>query len=119
MQTCKTCGKKFDGDRRRRYCAVHRPNPQRAKLRVVGEDESPARVLTLDEAIETGDLLTILLAQRRDIAGRIPEERGPALAALHRQLLLVSRDIAALQVKESENVEFGTESADDFDAASF
>lgn len=75
------------------------------KLRPVAPDERPAeplKVLSLAEAAETGDYRTILVAQRRDIAAALPEERGPAKAALHRQLSLIAKEIAALDEKAKQ-----------------
>ncbi len=86
-------------------------------LRAVEPGEAPPRKLTLSEAIETGDYMSILVAQRAEIVDSIPDEKGPAKAALHRQLSLISKEIESLKVKESEDVEFGVEEADDFDAA--
>lgn len=86
-------------------------------LRAVAPDEVAPRKKTLAEAIDGGDYLEILIAQRRDIALSIPEERGPAKAALHRQLSLVSKEIEALRTKDGENAEFGFEESEDFDAA--
>lgn len=91
--------------------------PRKTALRAVGPDEAPPRKKTLSEAIDSGDYLEILVAQRRDIALSIPEERGPAKAALHRQLSLVSKEIESLRVKDAEDVEFGYDEAEDFDAA--
>lgn len=73
-------------------------------MRSVGDDErAPAKeILTLAEAVETGDLYKILLAQRREIATSLPLESGPAKAALHRQLSLVSKEIDAIEVKQRE-----------------
>ena len=67
-------------------------------LRAVSAEEpppAPAPVLTLAQAVETGDYLTILVAQRREIAESLPDERGPAKAALHRQLSIIAKEIEA------------------------
>lgn len=80
----------------------------RSHVRVVTPDDvpevpvEPARVLSLTEAIESGDYLEILRAQRRDIVFSLPEEKGPAKAALHRQLALISKEIQALEVKNAQ-----------------
>jgi len=66
-------------------------------LRVATPDDTPPRPKTLVEAIESGDYLEILRAQRREIAASLPEEKGPAKAALHRQLALISKEIAAIE----------------------
>lgn len=73
------------------------------KLRAVEADETPAPVLTLAQAIETNDHLTILIAQRRDIVASLPEEKGPAKAALHRQLSLISKEIEVLMLRDAED----------------
>jgi len=72
----------------------------RSHVRVVAPDEvaAPKKVLTLGEAIAGGDYLQILLAQRRDIADALPDEKGPAKAALHRQLSLISKEIETLEM---------------------
>lgn len=74
-------------------------------LRAVSAEEpppAPAPVLTLAQAVETGDYLTILVAQRREIAESLPDERGPAKAALHRQLSIIAKEIEALNVKSRQ-----------------
>ncbi|GAA1148503.1 hypothetical protein GCM10009651_36450 [Microbacterium natoriense] len=78
-------------------------------LRAVTPDEAPEppRIMTLAEAIESGDYLSILLAQRREIAADLPDEKGPAKAALHRQLSLLSKEIEGLQRGDEEGAEGG------------
>jgi hypothetical protein len=88
-------------------------------LRVVSEDEIavPPKVFSLAEAIENGDYLQILLAQRREIVASLPEEKGPAKAALHRQLSVISKEIEALQSRDSDEAEGGANVEDGkFDA---
>ena len=68
-----------------------------AHVRVVSANERrPAPVKSLSEAIESGDYRQILQAQRRDIVAALPDEKGPAKAALHRQLSLISKEIETL-----------------------
>ena len=77
-------------------------------LRAVGQDEAPSvppKILTLTEAIESGDYLEILRAQRRDIAGSLPDEKGPAKAALHRQLSIISKEIEGLEAQAQEEAD--------------
>ncbi|KUF05591.1 hypothetical protein [Leucobacter sp. G161] len=89
-------------------------------LRAVEVGEVPPPVLSLAEAVERGDYLQILLAQRRSIVTDLPDEKGPAKAALHRQLALLSKEIEALQAKDAEDTEGGADVEDqEFDAASF
>lgn len=85
-------------------------------LRAVAPDEKPAKALkpkTLAQAIAGGVYLEILEAQQREIATTVGEERGPAAAALHRQLALISREIeqlrAAAKEEAAENGEGATE----------
>lgn len=66
-------------------------------LRVVADDERAPKPLTIAEAVARGDYLEILKAQQREIAGSLPEEHGPAKAALHRQLSLVSKEIEQIE----------------------
>lgn len=88
-------------------------------LRALAPDETPVppKILSLTEAIELGDYLQILLAQRREMAEALPETKGPALAALHRQLSMTSKEIAALQSKDADESEGGADVEDgEFDA---
>ena len=74
---------------------------KRMPMRVVSPDEvmEPAqRPKTLSEAIDSGDYLGILLAQRREIVSCLPDEKGPAKAALHRQLSIISKEIQTLEI---------------------
>jgi len=93
----------------------------KAKLRAVAPDEKPAKPAkpkTLAEAIEGGDYLEILLAQRREIATSLPDEKGPAKAALHRQLSLISKEIEALTAAaEQEAAEDAEVPDEEFDAS--
>jgi hypothetical protein len=91
-----------------------------SKLRAVAPDEKPepVPVLSLSDAIESGDYLQILLAQRREIAESLPDEKGPAKAALHRQLSLISKEIEALMSRDADDAEGGANVEDgEFDAA--
>lgn len=87
------------------------------RLRAVKASEAPPIVvkpLTLEQAVETGDYLQILVAQRREIAQAIPEEKGPAKAALHRQLSLVAKEIEAMTDKaKQEAIENGDPAEDE------
>lgn len=82
-------------------------------LRAVAPGETapaPAVIPSLMDAITTGNPLTIALAQRRDIVSDLPTEKGPAKAALHRQLMLLSKEIEVLKLAERQAAE---EDADD------
>lgn len=90
---------------------------RKSPLRVVEPGEAPVPVLSLEEAIETGDHLTILLAQRREMVAALKDTKGPALAALHRQISLTSKEIAAMQSRDSDEAEGGANVEDEeFDA---
>lgn len=74
-------------------------------LRAVKPGETapePKKPLTLVEAVELGDYLEILRAQRRDIADSLPDEKGPAKAALHRQLSVIAKEIETLEAREQQ-----------------
>lgn len=88
---------------------------RKSPLRVVepGEAAVPPKVLTLSEAVQAGDYLEILLAQRREIVESLPDEKGPAKAALHRQLSLLSKEIEALQSHAKEEADDAAEIADE------
>jgi hypothetical protein len=80
--------------------------PAKRPLRVATEaDATPKKPLTLVDAIESGDYREILLAQRREIASSLPDEKGPAKAALHRQLSLISKEIEALDAAATDGPE--------------
>ena len=84
-------------------------------LRAVKPGEKRARPKSLAQAIESGDYREILEAQRREIAKSLPEERGPAKAALHRQLSLISKElqtIAAADLRGEKSVVADTDDAE-------
>lgn len=94
-------------------------NNRTSVLRAVkpGETPEPPKILSLDEAIASGDYLQILLAQRRSMVASLPDEKGPALATLHRQVSIISKEIEALQSRESDESEGGADVEDGkFDA---
>lgn len=92
-----------------------RKSPMRALL--PDEVYEPPKMPSLDEAIASGDYLQILMAQRRAMAASLPEEKGPALAALHRQLSIISKEIEALVSRDSDESEGGADVEDgQFDA---
>lgn len=95
----------------------------RKPLRAVAPDEKPTkstRPKTLAEAAEGEDYLEILIAQRREMIRDVVDLGGPAKAALHRQIAITSKEIAALQAaarNEQEVAERGADLADeDFDS---
>ena len=78
------------------------------KLRAVAPDEKPApkrRPMSLVEAVESGSHREKLLATERQIARDLPDVTGPAKAALYRQLLLISKELEALDARAAEDSE--------------
>ncbi len=75
---------------------------KKTPLRAVepGETATPKKPLTLVAAVEAGGYLEILRAQRRDIAASLPDEKGPAKAALHRQLSIIAKEIDLLEQRD-------------------
>lgn len=73
-------------------------------LRTVKPGDKPRQVKppSLVEAVELGDYKQILMAQRREIATSIPDESGPAKAALHRQLSLISKELESIDERDKE-----------------
>src|SRR5881409_2652589 len=94
---------------------------KKAPLSVVKPGEAPVRPAkpkTLAEAVEGGVYLEILVAQRREIAQALPAEKGPAKAALHRQLSILAKEIAALELAADEEASEHDVTPDEaFDAA--
>jgi hypothetical protein len=72
-----------------------------------------AKPKTLTEAIEDGNYLEILLAQRRQMITDLKDVNGPAKAALHRQIALGSKEIAALQAEAEQEATEDAEVADE------
>ena len=89
------------------------------KLRVASAADAPKpKPKTLSQAIEGGSYLEILEAQRRQMIADLPDVNGPAKAALHRQIALHSKEIAALQAAaDQEKRESVAVPDEDFDAS--
>lgn len=62
---------------------------------------------TLAQAIEDGDYLEILRAQRREAVRDLPHLTGQAKSAMHRQIMLLSKEIAALEAASTEGTDIG------------
>jgi len=94
----------------------------RKPLRAVAPDEKAPELVkpkTLVEAVESGTYLEILVAQRRQMVDDVKDTTGPALAALHRQIALHSKEIAGLQAAAEQEASESDEAADEpLDAAS-
>ena len=87
---------------------------QRA-LRVATPADARKKPKNLAEAIEFGTYREILVEQRRSIVSDLPNEKGPAKAALHRQLGLISKEIETLDAAATEGE--GSVTADTADEA--
>ncbi len=88
------------------------------KLRVASPSDPPTPALTLSQAIETGTYLEILRAQRVQMVKDLDGSKGPALAALHRQIALHSKEIAAIESAPDDEESHGADVEDgDFDAS--
>lgn len=82
---------------------------KRAGLRVVNKADAEAEEvkqkktkLTLAQAAESGSYLDILVAQRREMIRDVRDMTGPAKAAMHRQIALSSKEIAALEAEAEQ-----------------
>jgi hypothetical protein len=83
-------------------------------LRLATEaDAEKVKPKTLAEAVDDGTYLEILVAQRREMIRDVREVNGPAKAALHRQIALVSKEIAALQAEAAQEATEDAEVADE------
>lgn len=81
-------------------------------LRVATDADAPAKPKTLAEAVESGTYLEVLVAQRRQMVTDVANATGPALAALHRQIALHSKEIAGLQAAAKEEADESAEVPD-------
>lgn len=85
-------------------------------LSVVTDESIPApkkKPMTLADAAESGTYLEILVAQRREMIREVGDVTGPAKAAMHRQIALHSKEIAALQVEEQQEANENEDVADE------
>lgn len=87
----------------------------RKPLRAVTSDDKPEKAppKTLAEAAEDGSYLEILVAQRREMIRDVKEVSGPAKAAMHRQIALHSKEIAALKAAAEQEANEDADTADD------
>jgi hypothetical protein len=95
--------------------ASKRTSKLASHVRVVTAEERPpsSKPKTLNEAVADGDYLEILRAQRREIVTSLPDERGPAKAALHRQLALISKEIQTMEFSALDNKDSVVAKTDD------
>lgn len=122
-RTCKSCGKRFEGDARRRYCSTDcrtgkpsEPSNQRALRAVEADEVAPEpepekpdplkpRTLSVVDAFEEGTDLEQLLALRRHLATLLAGAAPRDAAALSRQLRELGREITALELSLREEAE--------------
>ena len=111
---CRTCGKAFVGDARRKYCEKHAP-PKRDRsrrrpqhLHAVEPGESPPQLKppkTIEEAAQRGSTIDELRLMRERIARTLDDPNCPPrdLAALSRRQIEISKEIDALRRKQEES----------------
>ncbi|QIK62353.1 hypothetical protein G7068_03360 [Leucobacter viscericola] len=115
-RTCKVCKKRFEGDKRRRYCSAQcKTGKQEVPvLRAVepGEvveldtpDPLKPRTMSVAEAFAEGTDLEQLLALRNHLAKLMAEASPRDASALSRQLRDLRREIASLELSLREEVE--------------
>lgn len=111
--SCRTCGRSFEGDARRRYCSKHAPakrvrNRGRSQhLHAVGPDEKPPAKKaprTIAEAAEQGSTIDELRLTRMRIARTLDDPNCPAreLASLSKRLMELGREIEAIEARARE-----------------
>lgn len=112
--SCKSCGKRFKGDGRRRYCDAHQP-PKRVRpasrprlLRALEPDETPEpprKLLTIEAAAEAGSTIDELRLMRTRIARALDNPNCPPrdLAALSRRQIEIAKEIDALKRQQEES----------------
>lgn len=83
--------------------------PSEPLLRAVKPgDPAPVEPITsLEDAIERGTYLDVLVWQRKVAAKALPNLGGPALAAMHRQIAALSKEIETIRSAETEGTEIG------------
>lgn len=93
----------------------------RKPLRAVAPDEKApvAPPKTLMEAVESGTYAEILIAQRREMVRDVSGMTGPAKAAMHRQIALLSKEIEGLLrvADDEEDADASGDIDDTFDAS--
>jgi hypothetical protein len=91
------------------------------KLRVAEPDEKPPPepIKSLVDAIERGTYEDVLVWQRKEAVKSLATLAGPALAAMHRQIAQLSKEIEGIRAAKTEGTDIG-EAIDlpdeDFDA---
>lgn len=79
-------------------------------MRVVkpGETAAPDEPIgSLTDAIERGTYEDVLVWQRKEAVRSLSLLAGPALAAMHRQIAALSKDIEAIRASATEGTDIG------------
>lgn len=126
---CQPCGKKLPADAHpsRKYhegCRPAKGGTVRA-LRAVAPGEKPDKPepkkpkLTLEQAVESGaPYVEILDAQLREMVRDVKGEKGPARAAMYRQIALLTKERDALRAEAAQQEDEDAEVEDEaFDPA--
>lgn len=117
--TCRKCGKRFEGDRRRKYCNSCREpqKPVTTDVPAPAQDEtakeSGPRKLSLNMAYEIGTPLEQSLALRTHLVELMGDASPRDAAALSRQIRDVSAEIVTLEAKEREEAEDAANTPDE------
>jgi hypothetical protein len=82
---------------------------KRTSLRAVKPDEkpSPQPIASLEDAIDRGTYLDQLIWQRKEAVRALPSLAGPALAAMHRQIAALGREIQTIEAAATEGTDIG------------
>ncbi|MGH3536555.1 MAG: hypothetical protein ACRDQG_17830 [Pseudonocardiaceae bacterium] len=83
--------------------------PAAKRLRSVRPDEQskPKPVRSLSDAIEHGSYEDVLVWQRKAAVESLSDLGGPALAAMHRQIASLSKEIESVRAAKTEGTDIG------------
>lgn len=76
------------------------------QLRAVKTDEK-APIGSLADAIERGSYEDVLVWQRKEAVRSLSDLNGPALAAMHRQIASLSKEIEGIRAAKTEGTDIG------------
>ena len=79
------------------------------QLRAVKTDEKPGAdpIASLADAIERGSYEDVLVWQRKEAVRSLSDLNGPALAAMHRQIASLSKEIEGIRAAKTEGTDIG------------
>lgn len=82
--------------------------PRKRALRTVKPCEKAAPAIrSLAGAIDRGTYEDVLVWQRKDAVRVLPTLTGPAVAAMHRQIAALSKDIETIRAAKTDGTEIG------------